>query len=74
MDRHFDDQRFNDPGLKTQPDELFQRNCWTSFEPVEGSPAVLANYIGAHKIIGGDRLSALERLLPRGRRRWSASG
>jgi hypothetical protein len=52
MDRHFDDQRFNDPGLKTQPEELFQRNCWTSFEPVERSPTVLANCIGAHKIMG----------------------
>ena len=51
MDRHFDDQGFNDSGLKTRPSELFQRNCWISFEPVEGSLNVLADYIGPHKIM-----------------------
>ena len=51
MDRHFDDQGFNDSGLKTRPSELFQRNCWISFEPVEGSIKVLADYIGPHKIL-----------------------
>jgi uncharacterized protein len=49
MDRHFDDQGFNDSGLKTRPSELFKRNCWISFEPVEGR--VLADYIGPHKIL-----------------------
>src|SRR6266850_2152049 len=34
MDRHFDDQGFNDSGLTIRPSELFQRNCWISFEPV----------------------------------------
>ena len=51
MDRHFDDQGFNDSGLKTRPSELFQRNCWISFEPVEGSIKVLADYIGPHKVL-----------------------
>jgi len=51
MDRHFDDQGFNDSGLKTRPSELFRRNCWISFEPVEGSLGVLAEYIGPHKIL-----------------------
>jgi predicted TIM-barrel fold metal-dependent hydrolase len=51
MDRHFDDQGFNDSGLKTRPSELFRRNCWISFEPVEGSLKVLADYIGPHKIM-----------------------
>jgi predicted TIM-barrel fold metal-dependent hydrolase len=51
MDRHFDDQGFNDSGLSTRPSELFQRNCWISFEPVEGSLDVLADYIGPHKIL-----------------------
>jgi predicted TIM-barrel fold metal-dependent hydrolase len=51
MDRHFDDQGFNDSGLTTRPSELFQRNCWISFEPVEGSVKVLADYIGPHKIL-----------------------
>jgi len=31
--------------------EIFHRNCWISFEPVEGSIKVLADYIGAHKIL-----------------------
>jgi predicted TIM-barrel fold metal-dependent hydrolase len=51
MDRHFDDQGFNDSGLTTRPSELFQRNCWISFEPVEGSLRVLADYIGPDKIL-----------------------
>jgi predicted TIM-barrel fold metal-dependent hydrolase len=51
MDRHFDDQGFNQSAPKTRPSELFQRNCWISFEPVENSIAVLAEYIGPHKIM-----------------------
>src|SRR5437667_4343830 len=51
MDRHFDDQGFNDSGLKMRPSELFRRNCWISFEPVEGSLKVLAEYIGPNKIM-----------------------
>ena len=51
MDRHFDDQGFNDSGLSMRPSELFQRNCWISFEPVERSLRVLADYIGPHKIL-----------------------
>ena len=51
MDRHFDDQGFNDSGLSMRPTELFRRNCWISFEPVEGSIGALAEYIGPHKIL-----------------------
>ncbi len=51
MDRHFDDQGFNDSGLSMRPSDLFKRNCWISFEPVEGSLSVLADYIGPHKIL-----------------------
>jgi predicted TIM-barrel fold metal-dependent hydrolase len=51
MDRHFDDQGFNDSGLTTRPSDLFRRNCWISFEPVEGSLKVLADYVGANKIM-----------------------
>ena len=51
MDRHFDDQGFNETAPKMRPSELFQRNCWISFEPVESSIAVLADYIGPHKIM-----------------------
>ena len=51
MNRHFDDQFFNDSSLKTRPSELFQRNCWISFEPVETSLQVLADFIGPNKIL-----------------------
>jgi predicted TIM-barrel fold metal-dependent hydrolase len=51
MDRHFDDKGFNDSGLSMRPSDLFQRNCWISFEPVERSLSVLADYIGPHKIL-----------------------
>lgn len=51
MDRHFDQPIFNDSGLKTRPSELFKRNCWISFEPVEKSLNVLADYIGPEKIL-----------------------
>ena len=51
MDRHFDDKGFNETAPKTRPSELFQRNCWISFEPVENTIAVLADYIGPHKVM-----------------------
>jgi len=51
MDRHFDDQGFNDTAPKMRPTDLFRRNCWISFEPVESSIAVLADYIGPNKIM-----------------------
>jgi uncharacterized protein len=51
MDRHFDDQGFNDSGLKTRPSDIFRKQCWISFEPVEGSLRVLADYVGPHKIM-----------------------
>jgi len=51
MDRHYTDQGFNDSGLSMKPSEVFQRNCWISFEPVEGSLKVLADYIGPNKIL-----------------------
>ncbi|HEX3882150.1 MAG TPA: amidohydrolase family protein [Stellaceae bacterium] len=51
MDRHFDDQGFNDSGLKTRPSDIFRKQCWISFEPVEGGLKHLADYIGPHKIM-----------------------
>jgi predicted TIM-barrel fold metal-dependent hydrolase len=51
MNRHFDDIGFNDSGLKTRPSELFARNCWIAFEPVEGCLEPLAEYVGADKIL-----------------------
>ncbi len=51
MDRHFDDKGFSETAPSMRPSELFERNCWISFEPVENSIAVLADYIGPHKIM-----------------------
>ena len=36
---------------RQQTAELFQRNCWISFEPVESSLHVLADVIGPKKIM-----------------------
>ena len=71
MDRHFDDQGFNDSGLKTRPSELFQRNCWISFEPVEGTLKVLADYVGPNKIMWATDYPHRGRVLP-GRARHGA--
>ena len=51
MDRHFDDKGFNDSGLKTRPSELFKRNCWIAFEPVEHCLKPLVDYVGPNKIL-----------------------
>jgi predicted TIM-barrel fold metal-dependent hydrolase len=51
MDRHFEDRGFNDTDLRLKPSEYFKRQCWISFEPVEGSLSVLADYIGPEKIL-----------------------
>ena len=51
MDRKFDDQGFNHSCHTTRPSQLFRLKCWISFEPVEGSLKVLADYIGPHKIM-----------------------
>lgn len=51
MDRHFDDVGMNDTGLSTRPREIFRRQCFVSFEPVEKSLPLLADYIGADNIL-----------------------
>ena len=50
MDRHFDDQGFNDSGLRTRPSAL-PAQLLDFLEPVEGSLNVLADYIGPNKIL-----------------------
>src|ERR1700729_311391 len=42
---------FLESGPKPRPSEIFQKSCWISFEPVEGSLKALADYIGPHKIM-----------------------
>jgi hypothetical protein len=43
---------FNESAPKTRPSELFQRNGWISFEPVESSIAVLADQVLADGALG----------------------
>lgn len=51
MDRHFDDVEMNDTKLTMRPSDLFRRQCFISFEPVEGSLKYLAEYIGSENIL-----------------------
>jgi predicted TIM-barrel fold metal-dependent hydrolase len=51
MDRHFDDKGMNDTGLTTRPSDIFRRQCFISFEPVEGSLIHLVDYLGAENIL-----------------------
>jgi len=51
MDRHYDDVGMNDTHLSMRPSELFRRQCFISFEPVEGSLKHLAEYIGSENIL-----------------------
>ncbi len=51
MDRHFDDVGMNDTGLTTRPSEIFERQCFVSFEPVERTIGVLAEYFGPNKLM-----------------------
>ena len=39
------------PATKMRSAKMFKRNCWISFEPVEYSIDVLADYIAPHKIM-----------------------
>jgi len=52
MDRHFEDKGlFNDSSLTMRPSEYFKRQCWISYEPVEGNLTYLVDYLGPHKIL-----------------------
>ncbi len=51
MDRHFDDQCMNDTKLTMRPSDIFRRQCFISFEPVEGTLPLLADYIGRSNIL-----------------------
>ena len=59
-------QRFR-PAMR--PSDLFRRNCWISFEPVEGSHRRAGRLYRPAQDPVGDRLSAPRRLLPRRARR-----
>src|SRR5215469_6855376 len=51
MDRHFDDVGMNDTRLTTRPSDIFHRQCFISFEPVEKTLPLLADYLGSTNIL-----------------------
>jgi predicted TIM-barrel fold metal-dependent hydrolase len=51
MDRHFGQEAFRSDMIRMKPSEYFRRQCWISFEPVEGSLAPLAGYLGPANIL-----------------------
>ncbi len=51
MDRHFDDQGFNDSGLKTRPERTVPAQLLDLVRAGRGLLKVLADYVGPHKIM-----------------------
>ncbi len=52
MDRHFDRKVVNENAiLKLRPSDYFRRQCWISFEPVEGTISYAVDYLGTNKIL-----------------------
>ena len=51
MDRHYERVTMNDSNLRMKPSDYFKRQCWVSFEPIEGTIAAAAAYLGADKIL-----------------------
>lgn len=51
MDRHYTDRGMNDSGLSMLPSDLFRRQCFIAFEPVEQALVHLADYIGPQNIL-----------------------
>jgi len=51
MDRHFEDKGLNDTILTAPPSEIFRRQCFISFEPVERTLPLLADYVGRTNIL-----------------------
>ena len=53
MDRHYEDDALYDTPLTMLPSEYFKRQCWISYEPVEGTLPYLVDYLGPNKILWG---------------------
>ena len=51
MDRHYEQESWNDGLISQKPSAIFERQAWISFEPIEGNLAHLADYVGPHKIL-----------------------
>lgn len=51
MDRHYTDKGMNDTPIKHMPSEIFRRQCFIAFEPVENCLKDVAEYIGPSNIL-----------------------
>ncbi|MBL4622408.1 MAG: amidohydrolase [Immundisolibacteraceae bacterium] len=51
MDRHYTDKGMNDTVITDLPSNIFRRQCFIAFEPVEKSLVAVAEYIGQQNIL-----------------------
>ena len=51
MDRHYDDKGMNDMQLSARPSDIFKRQCFIAFEPVEKTLALVAEHIGRTNVL-----------------------
>lgn len=51
MNRHVEDKGLNDTNLTSLPKEIFQRQCFISYEPTETSLGLLADALGPTNIL-----------------------
>ena len=64
MDRHFEESKVWGPPVHTKPSEIFRRQCWISFEPIEGTIASMAEYLGPNKILWATDYPHLDGFFP----------
>jgi predicted TIM-barrel fold metal-dependent hydrolase len=51
MDRHFKNKAMGELQIDELPSDIFRRQCFIAFEPVEKSLALLADYVGSERIV-----------------------
>lgn len=51
MDRHFKNKVSGDLEIDELPSDIFRRQCFIAFEPVERSLGLLADYVGSERIV-----------------------
>jgi len=51
MDRHYDDKGMNDMQLSARPSDIFKRQCFIAFEPVEKTLALVAEHVGRTNVL-----------------------
>jgi predicted TIM-barrel fold metal-dependent hydrolase len=51
MDRHYKNKVVGDLEIDELPSDIFRRQCFIAFEPVERTLALLADYVGSDRIV-----------------------